>query len=242
MIDIYNFDFTGKIVLEIGTGRGGTTLELAKAMKGFKGAKLITTDIYDKNFEELREELLKYDIDVSFIKTDACKLDGIEENLADVVVCNYTLCAVGSKSGREIIALNRFKEVLKPKGILYMEEEYPIDMAFNSMQQVWSRKWQLLRAANMLLGELSFNEIAPETLKNVLCILGFSDIQYENVFTKMTGENCLEFFNYRFNKSLNKLNNKKLAEGLKSEGATLEENLKKAGGMEAPAYKITAVK
>lgn len=242
MINIYDLNFENKTVLEVGTGRGGTTLELAKAMKNFKGAKLITTDIYDQNFEKLKEEILKYNIDVTFIKTDACKLDGIEENSIDFVVCNYTLCAINSKSGCEVIALNRFKQVLKLGGMLYMEEEYPINMAANHMQQIWSRKWQLLRAINTLSGELSFNEIAPENLKNILDILGFKDIQYENEVTQIKGEGCLNFFEYRFNKALEKLNNSELAEKLKMERQALKDNAKIAGGMEVPAYKIVAVK
>lgn len=242
MLNIYDINFMNKTVLEVGTGRGGTTLELAKAMKKFKGSKLVTTDISDQNFEKLKEELQGNSTDVTFIKTDACKLMGIEENSIDLVVCNYTLCAINSNSGCETIALNRFKQVLKPGGILYIEEEYPINMTDNNMQQIWSRKWQLLRSLNALLGELSFNEIAPENLKNILTILDFKDIQYENEACKMIREDCLEFFDYRFNLSLDKLNNIDLAEEFKKEGQVLKDNAQKAGGMEIPTYRITARK
>lgn len=44
MVDIYGLNFMNKTVLEVGAGRGGTTLELAKAMKNYEGAKLITPD------------------------------------------------------------------------------------------------------------------------------------------------------------------------------------------------------
>ncbi|WP_352169696.1 class I SAM-dependent methyltransferase [Proteiniborus sp. MB09-C3] len=79
-----------------------------------------------------------YNVDIRFIKTDGCELSNIEESSIDFLVCNYTLCAINSKKGSEILALNRFKEVLKFGGNLYIEEEYPLNFVDNPMQQVWS--------------------------------------------------------------------------------------------------------
>jgi|GEM_PF-4966208 len=45
MINFTELDFTNKTVLEVGTGRRGTTIELVKVLKNFSRAKLITTDI-----------------------------------------------------------------------------------------------------------------------------------------------------------------------------------------------------
>jgi ubiquinone/menaquinone biosynthesis C-methylase UbiE len=242
MINLKDLDFTNKKVLEVGTGRGGTTLKLAKILENFNGAKLITTDVYDGNFESLEKELKEYNIDISFIKTDGCELQGIEENSIDFIVCNYTLCAINSKSGSETLALNKFKDILKVGGILYIEEEYPLNTVNNPMQKVWSRKWQLLRAANMLLGDLSFNEINPQILEKILYILGFKNIQWENGSYQIIGADCLEFFDYRFTKVLDTLNNPQLVQGLKEEGKNLENYAKEIGGMEIPTYKFIAVK
>lgn len=242
MINFYDLDFTNKIVLEIGTGRGGTTLELGKVLRSFKGAKLITTDVYDGNFQKIEGHLKEYDIDVTFVKTDACELKNIEENSVDFIVCNYTLCAINSENGSAVIALNRFKEVLKSNGMLYIEEEYPLNIIDNSMQQVWSRKWQLLRAANMLLEELPYNEIKPEILEKVLYFQGFKNIQWNKESYKIIEEDCLEFFNYRFNKTLDRINNSQLVKGLREEGKELENFAKEAGGMEIPIYKMIAIK
>lgn len=242
MISFNELNLTNKIVLEVGTGRGGTTVELAKILKNFKGAKLITTDLYDGNFESVRDLLIEYSVDVEFIKTDGCELQGIEENSIDVVVCNYTLCAINSKSGSEVLALKKFKEVLKPKGLLYIGEEYPIDTVTTPMEEVWARKWQLLRASNMLLGELPFNEIAPEVLEKQLEILGFKNIEWEKESNEILGGNCLEFFYHRFSKVLDKLNNKALIDGLKEEAKKLQIHANEVGGMEIPSYKMVAFK
>lgn len=240
MINFYNLDFTNKTILEVGTGRGGTTLELARILQNFKGTKLITTDIYDGNFKRVQDELKGCSLDIDFIKTDGCELNGIEKNSIDILVCNYTLCAINAKSGSEIIALNKFKEILKSDGILYIEEEYPLNIVENKMQQVWARKWQLLRAANMLLGELPYNEINPEILEKILHSQGFKNIQWENETSQILGEDCLEFFNYRFNNILGNLENMSLVEGLKIEKEILEDYTRAAGGMEIPIYRIIA--
>lgn len=211
-------------------------------IKNFKGVKFITTDIYDGNFENIKEQIEKYNIDIQFIKTDGCELEGIENDSIDFVVCNYTLCAINSKSGSEVLALNRFREVLKPGGTLYIEEECPLNFASNDMERVWSRKWQILRSVNLLLNELPYNEISPEILKNILKIIGFKDVQYKIDSHKILGENVLKFFNYRLNKILDLLENKNLIDGITSEVRELEKLSEKTGGMEVPIYNIVAIK
>lgn len=240
MINFTKFDFTNKTILEVGTGRGGTTIELIKALKKFKGARLISTDIYDGNFEEVERKAKDYGVEITLIKTDGCELKGIEENSIDFLICNYTLCAINSKSGSETIALNRFKEVLKSGGTLYIEEEYPLNFVENPMQNIWSRKWQLLRSANILFGELSYNEINPQILENILFILGFEDIKWERSSHLALGDDCLEFFKFRFNKILDKINNNSIAQGLMQEMISLDQEAKNVGGMETPIYKIIA--
>ena len=242
MVEFTELDFTNKTVLEVGTGRGGTTIKLAKALKNFREAKLITTDIYDGNFKEVEKETKEYNVDIRFIKTDGCELKDIEKGSIDFLVCNYTLCAINSNSGSETIALNRFKEVLKPGGILYIEEEYPLKFVDNTMQQIWSRKWQLLRGANILLGQLPYNEIDPRVLEKILHILGFKNIQWESSSHLIIGDDSLEFFKYRFSNILNRLDNHQIVEGLRQEGEILENYAKEVGGMEIPIYKMTARK
>ncbi|AWZ48619.1 hypothetical protein C3495_07220 [Clostridiaceae bacterium 14S0207] len=242
VIDLYNFDFTDKVVLEIGTGRGGTTIELVKILQNFNGAKLITTDIYDGNFESIKEKISNYKVPVSFVRTDACELAGIEEDSIDFIVCNYTICAINSRSGRGVIALNKFKKVLKVGGKLYIEEEYPITDINNPMQEVWAKKWRLLKSVNMFLGELPYNEIEPEILKDILEILEFKDVKVESSPERILGEDCLEFFNYRFKILLNRMKNLEIIQGLIKEEENLQDFVKKTKGMEIPVYKIMAVK
>lgn len=242
MINFYGQDFSNKVVLEVGTGRGGTTIELAKFLSKFNGCKLITTDLNDDNFEKIEEEIKNYHVQVEFIKTDGCILEGIENNSIDFLVCNYTLCAINSKCGSEALAINRFNEVLKENGVLYIEEEYPIDIETNDMEYVWKRKWQLRRATSMLLGDSHFNEINPYILAKILKLQGFKDINWEKDSSKFLGDNCLEFSKYRLSKLLDKLENKDIVNGIKKEMEKLEEYAIRTNGMEVPIYKIIATK
>ena len=109
-------ELADKVVLEIGSGRGGTTRELVAALSGQPGARLIITDISDAHFERLTETFRDSQLDIAFVRTDACELTGIDEGSIDYVVCNYTLCAINSRPGRAALALQRFWRVLRPGG------------------------------------------------------------------------------------------------------------------------------
>lgn len=96
------------IVLEAGSGGGGTTRKLAELLSGQPGAQLIIPDI------------------IEFMHTAAHDLPGIPCNSVDYLVCNHTLGAVISQVGLVVLALSRFWEVLKSGGKLFAEEERPI--------------------------------------------------------------------------------------------------------------------
>ncbi|MDT8717490.1 class I SAM-dependent methyltransferase [Clostridium sp. 19966] len=242
MKDIFNENFKGKTILEIGTGRGGTTRELAAILSEYENSHLITTDISDKNFCNLKKELLNYKIPIDFIKTDACTLEGIEKESIDYIVCNYTLCAINSNPGSEVIALDKFMEVLKPGGVLYIEEEFPITFTQNEKQEIWSDKWKILKSCTTLLGEATYNEINPEVLIKILNILKYRNIQLDVETALFLGKDCLDFFMLRLNRNINAIENTKLTEGIKELAISLKEKALKIGGMEIPTYSIIAYK
>ena len=103
----------GRTVLEVGSGRGSSTRELVDLLSGQPGATLIVTDVSDSHFPRLRQELAGRGVELHFVRTGACELDGIENRSIDLLVCKYTLCAVNAHAGRAALALNRFREVLR---------------------------------------------------------------------------------------------------------------------------------
>ena len=93
---------------------------------------------------------------VSYTHLDGSKLTGIKNDSADFIVCNYTLCAIASRAGRETLAIKRFYEVLKKGGKLLLEEEYPVTHVENERQQIWSSKWGILKSTlNFIEGKVS---------------------------------------------------------------------------------------
>lgn len=242
MENIFGQCLDNKTILEIGTGRGGTTRELVLLLSKFENCRLITTDIVDDHFSELKDEFKDCNVNIDFIKTNACCLEGIKEESIDYLVCNYTLCAINSNPSCEVLALNKFKSVLKTGGELHIEEEFPINHIENEMQEIWSKKWKVLKSCTSLLGEGVYNEMDPEVLKNILIILGFKNIKYKNSVSKFSGENCLDFFNLRLNKYLKRFENKTYVKAMEDITAILNESVKKSQGMEIPSYYISAVK
>lgn len=143
-------DLAGKTVLEVGSGRGDTTRVLVDLLSKFPGANLIAADFSAAHFPALQEEFAGRVLPVRFICTSALDLDGINAGSIDVLVCNYTLCAVNSRSGQATLALRRFWEALKPGGWLFIEEEFPLGQASSPTQAVWAEKWRILKAALIL--------------------------------------------------------------------------------------------
>lgn len=242
MTSILNTDFTNKVVLEIGTGRGGTTRELVKHLSKFTGSKLITTDIYDGNFSELQEEFKEYSVSIEFIKTDACELNEIVNESIDLIVCNYTLCAINSRPCAAVIALNRFKEVLRKGGILYLEEEFPINNIKNERQEIWAEKWRILKTCSNILRKPVYNEMEKDIVIGMIELLGFKVIQGEAGAAGFNIQNWLEFFEYRLERCLQEIKNENLKSGLREESDILINRAKEVGGMEIPSYKIVARK
>lgn len=170
----------GKTVLEVGSGLGRTTRNLASLLADYPGAKLIVTDVTDRYFDQIRSSLNLTAIEPQFIETDACDLATIESESIDYIVCNFALCEINSDVGRGTLALTKFLSVLRPGGKLFVEEEMPISEPTGPAQQSWSLIWRVLKSAQMLIQKRTMtNEYRPEVLCEICNIIGFTDVIWE---------------------------------------------------------------
>lgn len=234
-------DLTNKTVLEVGSGRGETTRKLAWQMVG-KGGRLIVTDISDGHFEGLRSELAPLDLRVDFIRTSGLKLAGIRLTSIDLVVCNYTLCAINAIVGQGELALRKFYEVLKPGGSLYLEEELPQYMAANPAQNMWAEKWQLIKAAQIISGARPFNEYQPDVLEDLTAACGFEEIKVSDAISTLPVSEWMDFFRSRFDNLLKDIGNETMVSALKDAADQFSIKAQQVGYMEAPYIILTAKK
>jgi SAM-dependent methyltransferase len=239
-MDLSQQDLAGKTVLEVGSGRGGTTRRLADLLAPHPGARLIVTDISDAHFPELREELHGGPLGVEFLRTDACELAGVDNHSVDYLVCSYTLCAINAQPGRAALALQRFQQVLRPGSWLLVQEELPIDRAGTPAQEVWAAKWRILKAATIVAGGSPFAEFAPETLAGLCRLAGLSHVEWEADSELLTGSDVLAFFQRRLDMLLPRLPNDALRAGFECWARELWERAASAGGMEVPYYRLAA--
>jgi SAM-dependent methyltransferase len=235
-------NLAGKTILEVGSGRGDTTRTLVARLVKFSGTTLIVTDISNANFQRLSEEFSGQTVSIKFIQTDACSLDGIAPHSINYVVCNYTLCAINAQAGRIVFALNRFREVLHPGGILYVEEEYPIDKIDTPAQGVWSDKWRILKTAMILAGDIPYNELRPEILAEICRVVGFGAIKWLSSTTFYPGVESLDFFQARLKRLLEDIPNQYMKQGLLELASELTQKAALTGGMEIPYYRLSARK
>jgi SAM-dependent methyltransferase len=240
MIDISDENLTGKTVLEVGCGRGGTTRELVRLLSEHPGSRLIATDLSAEHFDHLKREF-GCALD-TFIQTCASELTGLGPDSVDLIVCSYTLCAVNSRAWLAGLALKRFWSVLKTGGTLYIAEEYPIDLADGPAQEVWAEKWSILKAIGLLCGNNPYTEFEPEILAGLCEMAGFMEVEWsaETEFFQEPG--AMSFFQARLAGNLPALSNDRLRAGFREQAESLAGKAAKAGGMEAPYYRLKARK
>jgi phospholipid N-methyltransferase len=233
-------DLTGSVVLEVGSGRGGTTRTLVDALSRHAGARLIVTDVSDAHFQRLREEFEDKRVPIRFVRTQAQALEGIGRDTVDYLVCNYTLCAVNAEPGQAILALARFREVLREGGRLFVEEEFPIGLAETSEQKIWAEKWRILKTMTVAAGGAPYTEFAPDTLATLCALVGFREVGWIAATDAYQGDGVLDFFERRVERLLGAMPNESLQAGFAQWALALRETLKPIGGMEVPYYRLTA--
>jgi SAM-dependent methyltransferase len=147
-------NLSGKVILEVDSGRGDTTRELVRLLAAYPDARLIAVDISDAHFRRLGEEFREDAVRIRFIQTCASQLADLESGSMDHIVCNYSLCAINSQPGLGVLALRSSWRVLKTGGEVFVEEEYPIGRRDAAGKGVWSDKWRILKAAIIIAGGL----------------------------------------------------------------------------------------
>ncbi len=239
---IENESLSGKIILEVGSGRGDTSRQLVGLLAGKPEAKLIITDVTDRFFGQLQNEFQSAGLQIQYVCTGALELQGIFAGSIDYLVCNYTLCAVNSQAGLAALALRRFWEVLKPGGKLFVEEEFPVSRQDTVLQEVWAEKWRILKSVMILSGQFPYNEIAPETLEALCRMAGFTNVEWMSHTGTYHPPDALDFFQKRLDNLLEGISVESLRLGFAEMAANLRDKSVWAGGMEIPFYRLVAQK
>ncbi len=241
-MDIIDQDLTCKVILEVGSGRGGTTRKLVDVLSRRPGASLIVTDVSDIHFQRLREGFRGKQVPIRFVCTRAQELEGVAAGSVDCLVCNYTLCAVNAEAGQAVLALKRFREVLRDDGRLLVEEELPISHARTPRQEVWAEKWRILKTMTLVAGGSPFSEFAPDVLARLCRLVGFQSVEWEAATSECQGVAALSFFEKRVNKLSVEMPNEGLRAGFEQWAFELREKAERAGGMDVLFYRLTARK
>ena len=241
-IDITHEDLNNCTVLEVGSGCGDTTQILANLLSRCENTRLIITDLSDRHFEMIRQNIQQHNVELVFYQTDACDLHQVPSGSVDYLVCNYTLCAINAHPGQLLFALERFYQVLKPGGKIYIEDEYPISTASTPAQVIWAEKWRILKSASLMIGESPFQEIAPEVLQKICDHLGFTGCQWESGSAVFLDKDGLAFFQLRLSRLLADFPHQQLVDGFRAWERKLLAEYQSIGAMEVPYYRFRAEK
>ena len=241
-----NLNLDGKLVLEGGTSWGNTTRRIAEKVKeqGWK-TRLISVDIDDDHFNQIQELLHEQFEELQLRQADLSRLDFMEDNIVDVVICNYTLSSVNQFPLRATKALSEFHRVLKPGGQLIIMEEMPIWAVENRDYPYWSQRLRVIKSISVLKAMAHFNEIHPIDLEQTLSVVGFKEIKYQEFKEIINAEMATRFLDKRKQtllKGVNDIENENLTKGFVEITEKLVKELELAKEFSAPAYILKAIK
>lgn len=205
-------------------------------------ARLITTDIKPIDISPFLSLHPQIQDRVSFVQTDAVELQGITPNSIDVLVSDYSLCAINSDIGKLGLALDRFHTVLKPGAWLLIEEEFPLlsssDLPQAQQFSLWREQWQLLKALLILTETPRFHEISPVFLQKLLTVHHFHHISIETGITMLDASEVSSHFLPRVQAHAQNLTLPTLKRAFLRAARTFTRKLKGEGMMQIPYYTI----
>jgi len=178
-------------------------------------------------------------------KGDLSRLDFVEDNSIDVIICNYTLSSVNQFPMRAVRALGEFYRILKSEGQLVIMEEIPIWAVEHRDYPYWSQRLRVIKSISVLKAMAHFNEIHPTDLEETLKMMNYRDVRYQEFKESIDSSLATRFLDKRKQtllKGYNDIDNENLTKGFVEITEKLVKELEKAESFAAPAYIMKAVK
>lgn len=167
--------WSGRTVLDAGTGAGRATAEIARRMAAAGGGRIISVDRDAEAFDLARRRLGPGRDLVEFIAADLSALP-LGDNCIDTVICSATLAAVNTRPLAVLRVLHEFYRVLKPGGRLIIRDEHPsVDD-----HGVGGRRWRLYKAVCHLASEPHYEELEPEDVVYAAASAGFHNLSWRS--------------------------------------------------------------
>lgn len=238
-----DIDFNNKKVLEIGTGNGGTTLEILEIIQNIPSCELITTDIIQVEFNRIISQYPSVKDRVMFIQADFIDIENKLPFKPDVVILHYTLCAINAKSGRFIEVLDKIKNIAAPNAFILIEEEYPIDKVNSKspqLQQLWAEQWRILKALILLSNKNPYQEIYPEFLLQYMKKLDYKNVEISNGFNSLHKSETIPLLTHRVKNLISNKKKSKIFNNIQKKYKILLKKIRKYENIEIPIYQITA--
>lgn len=236
----------GKVVLEGGTSWGNTTDRIASKVKENKWkTKLISVDIDDSHFDEIKDRISDVFIELTLRKEDLSRLDFMEDNCVDVIICNYTLASVNQFPMRAVQALAAFYRVLKKGGQLLIMDEMPIWAVDHRDYPYWSKRLRVIKSISVLKAMAYFNEVHPTDLEATLKMMNFQEVKYQEFKEAIDSSLAKRFLDKRKQtllKGYNDIENENLTKGFVEITEKLVKELETEESFAAPAYIMKAIK
>lgn len=175
----HGIDFEDKLILDAGTGPGQTIEGLVdRVIEAGGSSRIIGVDHSQNALDNVLKQLGDKAENVQFLKADLADMPQVESSSIDTITCTDVLCMVEMSPLRSLRVMSEFNRVLKPGGRLVIGEQVPMPKATIPKEQVWARRWQIVKAMKHIQEQRHLEEIQPEDLEFCLITLGFNAIRW----------------------------------------------------------------
>ncbi len=239
-----DLSFNAKMILDAGTGNGIFTTKLVQLVSKAKGdRKIFSVDIDEKKFENVKSRLKGNQSNIiEFVKADLSSLSFIDDNTFDIIFCHHIIHIINSRPLKAAQALYEFHRVLKPEGILVINENYP---ANGSHYQDYLNFINLKKLKTLLftfVGKQLSPRIYPEDLSYILKKIGFSKTDVKAFQDQAFPPKIFDLFFNEIKDEIQKLDDYKFKEYCENKLNSIKQAYGKNPGMIPPQYVIKLVK
>ena len=246
-IDDYMFQdlsFNGKQVLDAGTGNGIFTVKLIQKVAKAKGTrKVVSVDIdetkFDKVSARLKGQQSKY---VEFVRADLASLSFMGDNTFDIVFCHHIIHIINSRPLKASQALYEFYRVLKPKGFLIINENYPLNSTHNKEYRNFYDLKKMKYMLSMYFDRTISPRIYPEDLAYILKKIGFAKTELKAFQDQTFHIKLFEHFHDEIKNQIPKIEDKVLKDYFNNKLNEVKQSYHNNPGVIPPQYVINLVK
>ena len=233
----------GKVILDVGAGKGATTMKVLEKMSS-QGAEgmIIAIDVDSDSLMFAKGKVARTQRVgiVEFITADASHMPLRDESI-DLIVSSRALADMNSPPCHLVKVLAELYRVLKGRGRVILSDECPIIKPAKEEELAFLR-WKLAKAISHIIGREHAHEVDPNDLEFIMKLIGFKRIRWKIFKGELLTSERMESFIKISMDLISRIDDPKMREAFLHNLKQLWEAFKEKEGFLPPRYILHAQK